>query len=213
MKRIVAALVALAVAGAAISANVFNVLDTVALNFSSASVTGTLSAANGGTGVANNSAATLTRSGNHALTLTTTGTTSVTLPTSGTLVGATTGSTASTFTFNGSGGTSSSVTMQWQKVGNWVTLHIPVVSATTGTGSNTFSSNTALDASVRPTAGVSGVFIALNGGTAQATPGQVIVTTGGLVQMTRDGAGTAFTNSASAGVAGASPFTLTYYVN
>ncbi len=39
----------------------------------------------GGTGVANNDAATLTRSGNHALTLTTTNTTSVTLPTSGTL--------------------------------------------------------------------------------------------------------------------------------
>lgn len=39
----------------------------------------------GGTGVANNAAATLARSGNHALTLTTTNTTSVTLPTSGTL--------------------------------------------------------------------------------------------------------------------------------
>lgn len=47
--------------------------------------TGPLSAAKGGTGVANNSAATLTRSGSHALTLTTTGTTGVTLPTSGTL--------------------------------------------------------------------------------------------------------------------------------
>lgn len=45
----------------------------------------TVGAAQGGTGVANNSAATLTRSGNHALTITTTGTTSVTLPTSGTL--------------------------------------------------------------------------------------------------------------------------------
>jgi hypothetical protein len=39
----------------------------------------------GGTGVANNNAATLTRSGNHALTFTTTATTGVTLPTSGTL--------------------------------------------------------------------------------------------------------------------------------
>jgi len=39
----------------------------------------------GGTGVANNSAATLTRSGNHALTVTTTATTGVTLPTTGTL--------------------------------------------------------------------------------------------------------------------------------
>lgn len=39
----------------------------------------------GGTGVANNDAATLTRVGAHALTLTTTATTSITLPTSGTL--------------------------------------------------------------------------------------------------------------------------------
>ena len=39
----------------------------------------------GGTGVANNAAATLTRSGNHALTLTTTNATGITLPTTGTL--------------------------------------------------------------------------------------------------------------------------------
>ncbi len=39
----------------------------------------------GGTGIANNDLATLTRSGNHALTLTTTATTSLTLPTTGTL--------------------------------------------------------------------------------------------------------------------------------
>lgn len=51
----------------------------------SAAVTGALGADNGGTGVANNPAATLTRSGNHALTLTTSGTTDVTLPTTGTL--------------------------------------------------------------------------------------------------------------------------------
>lgn len=44
-----------------------------------------LSAVRGGTGVANNAAQTLTRSGNHAVTMTTTGTTSVTLPTAGTL--------------------------------------------------------------------------------------------------------------------------------
>ena len=42
--------------------------------------------AQGGTGVANNNAATITRSGNHALTITTTGTTGVTLPTTGTLI-------------------------------------------------------------------------------------------------------------------------------
>ena len=49
-------------------------------------VTGTLPAANGGTGVANNAASTLTISGAYATTLTVTGTTNVTLPTSGSLV-------------------------------------------------------------------------------------------------------------------------------
>ena len=49
-------------------------------------VTGTLPANNGGTGVANNAASTITISGNYATTLTVTGTTNVTLPTSGSLV-------------------------------------------------------------------------------------------------------------------------------
>ena len=49
------------------------------------SLTAALSPASGGTGVANNAAATLARSGNHALTLTTSGATALTLPTSGTL--------------------------------------------------------------------------------------------------------------------------------
>lgn len=52
----------------------------------SADISGTITPSKGGTGVANNDAATLTRSGNHALTVTTTGATNVTLPTSGTLV-------------------------------------------------------------------------------------------------------------------------------
>lgn len=54
-------------------------------NLSSSMVTGTIAPSKGGTGVANNDAATLTRSGNHPVTLTTTASTSVTLPTSGTL--------------------------------------------------------------------------------------------------------------------------------
>jgi hypothetical protein len=50
-----------------------------------AGVTGTLPATNGGTGVANNAASTLTISGNFGTTLTVSGTTGVTLPTTGTL--------------------------------------------------------------------------------------------------------------------------------
>jgi len=48
-------------------------------------VTGTLGAANGGTGVANNSASTITISGAFGTTLTVSGTTAITLPTTGTL--------------------------------------------------------------------------------------------------------------------------------
>lgn len=48
-------------------------------------LSGTLLPSKGGTGIANNDAATLTRSGNHPVTLTTTASTSVTLPTTGTL--------------------------------------------------------------------------------------------------------------------------------
>lgn len=54
-------------------------------DITAANLSGVVIPANGGTGVSNNNAATLTRVGNHALTLTTTGPTSVTLPTSGTL--------------------------------------------------------------------------------------------------------------------------------
>lgn len=62
-------------------------------------VTGTLPANNGGTGVANNAASTLTISGNFGTTLTVGATTAVTLPASGTLTTlATVVSTANTFT-------------------------------------------------------------------------------------------------------------------
>lgn len=52
----------------------------------SAALTQAISAAYGGTGVANNAASTWTISGNYATTVTVTGTTSVTFPTTGTLV-------------------------------------------------------------------------------------------------------------------------------
>jgi hypothetical protein len=54
--------------------------------FGSNTISGVLSAVNGGTGIANNAASTITVSGAFATTLTVTGTTNVTLPTSGSLV-------------------------------------------------------------------------------------------------------------------------------
>jgi hypothetical protein len=69
---------------------------------------GTLGASYGGTGVANNSANTITFSGNYGLTLTLSGTTSLTLPTSGTLSTVALSGTntwTGTQTFNGSSST------------------------------------------------------------------------------------------------------------
>ena len=68
------------------------------------SFTGVLSPVNGGTGVANNAASTITISGSFGTTLTVTGTTAVTLPTSGTLL-----STASVVTIS-QGGTNGTAT-------------------------------------------------------------------------------------------------------
>jgi hypothetical protein len=51
----------------------------------SSAVSGITGPANGGTGIANNAASTLTISGNFATTLTVTGTTNITMPTSGTV--------------------------------------------------------------------------------------------------------------------------------
>jgi hypothetical protein len=56
-----------------------------AVSLSTSDITGTLGAANGGTGVSNNAAMTVTGSGNFAYTRTLTGTTNVTFPTTGTL--------------------------------------------------------------------------------------------------------------------------------
>ena len=56
-----------------------------AIDLSTADITGVLPAVNGGTGVANNNAATVTSSGNFAYTRTLTGATNVTFPTTGTL--------------------------------------------------------------------------------------------------------------------------------
>ena len=61
------------------------VKQTTPLTIAAATLTGTVSPANGGTGVANNSASTLTISGAYPMTLTVSASTSLTLPTSGTV--------------------------------------------------------------------------------------------------------------------------------
>lgn len=116
-----------------------------------------------------------------------------------------TGTTATTFTWDGGGspGTSGSVTLTCQKVGNFVTINIPAVSATTGTGSTTFTSNTAIAAGFRPASSKNcGVNVLVNGGAAIATPGVVQVNSAGKLLLFKDWTGAAFTNAASAGIGG-----------
>ncbi len=59
---------------------------------------------------------------------------------------------ASTFTDDGtSPGTSASITMHVQRVGDWVTVHVPAFNFTVGSGSpGTITANTALDAAYIP---------------------------------------------------------------
>jgi len=74
-------------------------------------VAGTLSAANGGTGVANNAANTITFTGNYSLGLTLSGSTAVTLPTTGTLATLAGSETLTNKTINGSNNTISNISL------------------------------------------------------------------------------------------------------
>jgi len=122
-----------------------------------------------------------------------------------------TGTTSTTFTFNGSGGTSSAVTLTWQKIGNWVTLNIPVVQATTGTNSSIFLSNTALAAAVRPTTQQSArVPETENNGASLTGPGVVYIKTDGTLDIRRDPLSAPFTDTAAAG--STSPFSIVYFI-
>jgi len=121
------------------------------------------------------------------------------------------GTQASTFTWDGSGGSTGSITMTYQKIGNFVTLHIPLLSATTGTSSTVLASNTALPAALRPGAAqdcpVSNV---VNNGVGVASAGFIQISTGGIVSLRRDNASATFTNSAVAGTT--QGITISYYV-
>lgn len=114
-----------------------------------------------------------------------------------------TGTTASTFTFDGGGGSTGSLTLTWQRFGNWVTLSIPTAQATTGTGSTVLASNTALAAAVRPVSKQELVYsVGRNNGASVAGAGLIQVQTTGIISIYRDNVGTAYTNAASGGTSG-----------
>lgn len=126
-----------------------------------------ISPTRGGTGVSNNVAATLTRSGDHALTITTTATTSVTLPTSGTLAttalatGVAAGllnyyaTTTITADNNFTGGT-----IKLVRVGDAVTM-MTTANLTHASASSATSSAGLIPAAYRPPQDVSGVYSAV----------------------------------------------------
>jgi hypothetical protein len=90
-------------------------------------VAGTLSPANGGTGVANNALNTLTFTGNYSLGLTLNGNTSVTLPTTGTLATLAGAETLTNKTINGANNTISNINLASQVTGT-----LPVGNGGTG---------------------------------------------------------------------------------
>jgi hypothetical protein len=103
---------------------------------SAASLSATLSPASGGTGVANNAAATVTSSGNFAYTRTLTGATNVTYPTGGTLATTTNINTALP------SGTSSQVYVGTGVAGVAAASSAPAIQATNMTSFPTFNQNT-----------------------------------------------------------------------
>lgn len=135
--------------------------------------------------------------------------------TSGVISNFQTGSYSSTFTWNGTGtpGTSSSLTLIYQRIGAWVTMKLPSIAATTGTTSITLTANTGIsDSWAVPQASQSGVLQEmLNGGIVISNIGYWSLSTDGKLNVSLNGTGaSAFSNGNTAGTN--RPQTITYYV-
>ena len=120
---------------------------------------------------------------------------------------------SSTFTFNGSGGTSSPINVSVVRIGNAVIVCITAaIVVTSGTSSTELTANTALPVWARPAAQrtIIGAYIR-NNGSAQATPGMAQVSTSGIITISRDGTQAAFTNASSCGTQ--DTLTITYTIN
>lgn len=122
-------------------------------------------------------------------------------------------STSTTATADGTGGgTSSSFTINYHRIGDWVTMHIPAFSLTSGVGTASITFNTAVDTFARPATlqQRSVCLSAQDNGNIVSTAGGWVMGTGGQVTVQRDGTGSLFTASSSCGIArGCS---VTYYV-
>jgi hypothetical protein len=110
------------------------------------------------------------------------------------------GTVSTTYTFDGSGGTSGAVGLIYLRIGDYVILDISPVTATTGTGSVAFVSNTAIDTWARPANEAAFACQITNNGAGVTTMGRLEVTTAGKVNVIRDVTATAFTNSSTCGL-------------
>lgn len=110
---------------------------------------------------------------------------------------------APVFTFDGSGAATGVVTVRLQKAFGWVTMQVPAMSATTGTGSASFTSNANVPVAYRPPATQEGLCVPIrNNGASVTVPGRISVSAAGVIDIIRDNTATAFTNTASGGVSG-----------
>lgn len=110
-------------------------------------------------------------------------------------------STSTTFSDNGTGpGTSGSVSISTQIVGGYVFFNIPSFSLTSGTGSASINSNTALPASFRPANDVWLPCNTVRNSGAAVGGGVVRIISTGTIIIYRDGNLTAYTNASSCGL-------------
>lgn len=125
-----------------------------------------------------------------------------------------TASASITFSFNGSGGTSAGVTVVYTRIGDIVTLFIPPISATSGTSSTTFTSNSNLPSWAKPattSVAITGPAKARNNGGTVTDVVQIQISgSSGAMIILRDNASQAWTNASSCGLA--TPLNVTYYV-
>lgn len=119
--------------------------------------------------------------------------------------------TASTFTFNNTGGTSSSATLVYYRIDDWVTLFLPAINATSGTASTLFTSDTAIEAWARPTGTATGPIANIrNNAAVVAEMGFYQVNSAGNIVIRRTTTSTAWSNAVSCGIQSAQ--SLVYYV-
>ena len=106
---------------------------------------------------------------------------------------------ASTWTFNGSGGTTGSVNMVFEREGNFIRADLVGPIGTSGTSSTFLLSNTAIPAAFRSASTLSAPAFIRNNGSGTTDFGVVQIISDGTFKLFRNESATAFTNASSCG--------------